>query len=127
LCFESLLHFLYRFFLFWDQSEVLVGQLPSSKYQEEVCLPELDRFSCEAEMSTWESQDAFLENADGEHTWRFWSGRSHDFYWVEGSDGPGSCGYPLLSWNRELLVLFVTFGVSLSALTWYGFIYWHKY
>jgi hypothetical protein len=127
LCFESLLHFLYRSFMVWDQSESLMKQLPSSNHDDDVCLADLDLFSCEAAMSTWESQDEFLDRADGEHTWRFWSGRSHEFYWVEGSEGPGSYGYPLLSWNRELLILLITCGVSLSALTWYGFIFWHKY
>lgn len=127
LCFAGVLHFVYRFYLLWDESDRLMRRLPSSAYDGDVCMADLDRFSCEAELQRREKHFDSLEEKDREHVYWFWSDRSYDFYWVEGAEGIGYYGYPLLSWNRELLLLIATLAVSLSGLTWYGFIFWNKY
>jgi hypothetical protein len=127
LSFAGILHYVYRFYLLWDESDRLMRHLPSSAYDRDVCMADLDRFSCEAELQRRERHFDSLEEKDREHVYWFWSDRSYDLYWVEGVEGVTYYGYPLLSKNRELLLLIATLALSLSGLTWYGFIFWNKY
>jgi hypothetical protein len=127
-------HFYARLAQFMDQRERLLRDLPSNKYDLDVCVADntiytAHRFSCSAEFERLERAYEELREADVWFTWKVLSAGSHESYWAErneGLDEPADAAGLFGPWEEIIYSIAMT-AFAIAALKAYGFTFWYKY